>query len=207
MTTYTFSLIAASLVFFIANAVAMAQPGTTAMPAIPDNLRVPEGNTFYQKASAAGTQNYVCMPGANGPAWKFLGPQATLFVTFPWFQGEVRQQVGTHFLSMNPTEGGTPRPTWQHSLDTSSVWGKAIATSADPAFVAQGAIPWLLLEAAGTQRGPSGGSQFVVTTFIQRLNTSGGVAPASGCDAATYGALALVPYTADYYFYMADTRR
>jgi hypothetical protein len=41
-------------------------------------------------------------------------------------------------------------------------------------------------------------------TSIQRLNTSGGVAPASGCDADHLGAVANVPYTADYFFYKAN---
>lgn len=176
------------------------------MPPIPQDLRAPAGNIPYLKGSATGTQNYVCLPGPTGPAWRFPGPQATLFITFPWFSGEVRQQITTHYLSANPAEAGTPRATWQHSLDTSTVWGKAIATSSDPEFVAQGAIPWLLLEVVGRQRGPTGGSALAATTYIQRLNTSGGLVPASGCEASAYGALALVPYTTDYFFYKADTR-
>jgi hypothetical protein len=36
---------------------------------------------------------------------------------------------------------------------------------------------------------------------IQRVNTTGGLAPTSGCGATTVGAVADVPYTADYYFY------
>ena len=40
--------------------------------------------------------------------------------------------------------------------------------------------------------------------FIQRLNTSGGIMPAAGCMQPTdVGAVALVPYTADYYFFKA----
>jgi Protein of unknown function (DUF3455) len=43
------------------------------------------------------------------------------------------------------------------------------------------------------------------TTFIQRLNTNGGSAPATGCSAsADVGKQALVPYTADYYFFRKD---
>jgi hypothetical protein len=187
-----------------------AQPGMrVSVPQTPDEIRVPAGNTPFLKGLATGTQNYICLPGANGPAWKFVGPQATLFVTFPWFSGEGRQQIATHFLSSNPTEGGTARPTWQHSLDTSAVWGKVQASSSNPDFVAVGAIPWLLLEAAGTQRGPLPlrGSELAQTTFIQRVNTSGGMAPTAGCDAASYGAVALEPYTADYYFYRAEARK
>lgn len=43
------------------------------------------------------------------------------------------------------------------------------------------AIPWLLLEVVGEQDGPTGGHKLTETTFIQRLNTSGGVAPSTGC--------------------------
>jgi Protein of unknown function (DUF3455) len=39
-------------------------------------------------------------------------------------------------------------------------------------------------------------------TFIQRVNTSGGVAPSTGCaESADVGSKAFVPYTADYFFY------
>ena len=66
--------------------------------------------------------------------------------------------------------------------------------SKDPGYVAPGAIDWLLLERAGVQSGPTGGSILAQTTFIQRVNTSGGVAPATGCsDISQVGTLALVP--------------
>ena len=48
-----------------------------------------------------------------------------------------------------------------------------------------------------------GGIRLTVTTYIQRVNTTGGLAPTSGCDASTVGTVAKVPYTADYYFYKA----
>jgi Protein of unknown function (DUF3455) len=41
----------------------------------------------------------------------------------------------------------------------------------------------------------------VATTFIQRVNTVGGKAPASGCP--SLGARTFVPYEADYVFYKA----
>jgi Protein of unknown function (DUF3455) len=56
----------------------------------------------------------------------------------------------------------------------------------------------------GAQDGPTGGDKLSETTFIQRLNTSGGVAPSTGCTQSTdVGQMALVPYTADYFFYKA----
>jgi hypothetical protein len=46
-----------------------------------------------------------------------------------------------------------------------------------------------------------------VTTFIQRLNTSGGVAPSMGCASVMdVGARAFVSYTADYFFYKDGDR-
>lgn len=169
-------------------------------PQVPDDLQVPAGNTLFLGARAAGTQNYVCMPTAKRTlAWRFLGPQATLFVDGA--DGAV-QQIATHFLSVNPIEGTVARPTWQHSIDTSKVWGRVRWPSADPRYVAPGAIPWLLLETAGVEPGPNGGGFLAQTTFIQRVNTSGGLAPTTGCtDDEEIGKLALVPYTTDYFFY------
>ena len=65
------------------------------------------------------------------------------------------------------------------------------------------AIPWLLLSAASTSAGEDGG-RLAGTTFIQRVATTGGLAPApTACNAATAGVLEEVPYTADYYFWKA----
>jgi len=139
--------------------------------------------------------------------WKFLGPQATLFLAVPWIHGEVRQQVATHFLSSNPSEGGMARPTWQSSFDTSAVWGKAVADSTDPQYVAPGAIAWLLVQVVGSQQGMAGSSALAQTTFIQRVNTAGGVAPSTGCDQYAYGKIALVPYSTDYLLFRTKGRR
>ena len=173
---------------------AALSPELRAYPAVPADLEVPAGHTLFLQASAAGTQNYVCLPTASGFAWTFLGPQATLF--------QFNRQVTTHFLSPNPDEAGLPRATWQDSQDTSRVWARAVASSSDPRFVKPGAIPWLLLEVVGADRGPGGGTRLTEATYIQRLRTSGGVAPATGCDdPADMGAKALVPYKTDYLFY------
>lgn len=166
-------------------------------PPAPANIQVPAGNKAFLAAHAFGTQDYVCLPSGSGFAWTFFGPQATLF-------NRHRQQVVTHFLSPNPFESATSRVTWQHSQDTSTVWGKAAESSGDPAFVAPGAIPWLLVQVVGAQDGPTGGNRLTPTTFIQRLNTAGGSVPLTGCSAATdVGKKALVPYSADYLFYKA----
>jgi hypothetical protein len=182
----------------------MAIPGALTAPPVPDNIKAPAGNTLFAKGEALGTQNYICLASGSGFAWTFFSPEATLFVKFKWFGGEVRQQIMTHFLSPNPAEGGTPRATWQSSLDTSAVWARMVpgGSSSDAAFVEAGAIPWLLLQKMGSRRGPTGGDILAGVTYIQRLSTSGGGAPTTGCSqASNVGAMALAPYTADYYFY------
>ena len=64
------------------------------------------------------------------------------------------------------------------------------------------AIAWLLLDGVGSQNGPTGGDKLTGTTFVQRLNTTGGLAPSTGCSSLTdVGNQAFVPYTADYFFY------
>lgn len=108
------------------------------------------------------------------------------------------EQLTTHFFSPNFFEGGIVRATWEDSRDTSAVWGRVIAS----VVVTPDAIPWLLVERAGTQAGPTGGTTLTETTFIQRVNTFGGLAPAKGCDALPdVGRKMFVPYTADYFFY------
>jgi hypothetical protein len=176
---------------------------TITVPPVPTDVQVQTGNTPFLKASAVGTQNYICLPTATGLAWKFQGPQATLFLTFKWLNTEVRQQIVTHFLSPNPAEENLARATWQSSIDTSTVWAKKIGESSDRAYVEEGAIPWFLLQVTGMQRGPSGGSLLSPTTFIQRVNTTGGVMPATGC--AEAGKIAFVPYTAEYIFYRSTS--
>jgi hypothetical protein len=64
-----------------------------------------------------------------------------------------------------------------------------------------GSIQCLLLQSVGNAKGPTGGNLLAKTTFIQRLNTSGGAVPTTAC---AVGQTQLVPYKADYFFYKAD---
>ncbi|HEU5473508.1 MAG TPA: DUF3455 domain-containing protein [Actinophytocola sp.] len=106
-------------------------------------------------------------------AWVFLQPDAILE-----FRG--RAQV-LH----------TRGPVWTSVRDGSSVPAAAVANAP-----VAGAIPQLLLQANG-HRGPG---LLAEVTYIQRLNTTGGLAPAGTC---TDGATASVQYTADYTFWVA----
>jgi Protein of unknown function (DUF3455) len=172
-----------------------AQAAENSTIKVPDNLQVPVGNKQILVARAEGAQDYVCLPKADSFAWTLYGPQATLFAG----KGNA-EPVGTHFLSADAAGAG--HPTWQAN-DLSRALGTLVASSSDNAYVATGSIPWLLLKAAATT-GKGGGARFAHVTFVQRIDTAGGIAPANGCQSVTdIGAKALVPYTAAYVFYEA----
>jgi Protein of unknown function (DUF3455) len=201
-TTRRIGLIACATALAVTFALWRPQPAradNVTPPPVPADIRVPPGNKAFLKGHAVGTQNYVCLPSGAGFAWTLFTPQASLF-------GGDDEQVTTHFFSPNPFENGTSLATWRHSRDTSTVWARPIQhPSSDPRFVARDAIPWLLLQKVKVQDGPTGGDTLTATTFIQRLNTAGGIAPSTGCSQATHvGAKAFVPYTADYFFYSKD---
>jgi hypothetical protein len=177
-----------------------AHAQTVTPPPVPASIQVPAGNEVFLLGRGVGTQNYICQP--SGPLgrvdWTLFTPQATLF-------SDLGEQLTTHFFSPNPVEGGIVRVTWEDSRDTSTVRGRVIASVPDP--TASGAIAWLLVQRTGTQVGPTGGDTLAKATFIQRLNTFGGSAPATGCDLlADVGHKAFVPYTADYFFSKASAR-
>jgi hypothetical protein len=125
--------------------------------------------------SATGVQVYECRAAAGTatPAWTFVAPEAELF-------DERGRPIGRHGAG----------PYWQ-GLDGSRVVGSVRARADAPV---PGAIPWLLLATHST------GSAGVLSpvSFIQRLHTEGGVAPAGGCDAASIGRQTRVGYRADY---------
>jgi hypothetical protein len=183
-------------------------------PVTPVAITPPVGNSAFLVGHAFGTQGYVCLPSGTGASWTVNGarPEATLFANI---FGEATQII-THFLSPNTNPNKfAPNPlafanaTWQSSFDSSRVWAQtqhAISPAgSDPSCPNTGSIACLLLQVIGAEEGPAGGRSLTKTTFIQRLNTNGGSAPATGCSVSgDVGKQTLVPYTADYYFFRAD---
>jgi hypothetical protein len=156
-----------------------APSATLARPTVPDAIAVPAGAVVTAHFHARGSQVYACGAGPAGGAafaWTLKRPDATL-------SGDDGRPVGTH----------TAGPTWT-STDGSAVVGKKLAQADAPQATD---VPWLLLVAAST----TGAGVFADVTFVQRIATSGGKAPADGCGADNVGAELPVPYTADYYFY------
>jgi hypothetical protein len=138
------------------------------------DLQVPAGNEVSFHALGVGVQIYRW----DGMSWIFVAPHAVLFAGAQ--DGGV---VGIHF-------GG---PTWESNSGSKVVGAVIDHCTPDP-----DAIPWLLLGAASTE----GPGIFQDVTYIQRLNTVGGTAPTDPGHCA--GQMALVPYTADYFFYRAN---
>jgi hypothetical protein len=187
---------------------------STVATAVPANLQPPAGNVAYRRYHAVGTQNYICL--LRSPAdpfsyrWTFQGPQATLFSVF---LPTVHVPAGQHFLSpiTPPDSGGLP--TWQDNLG-GTVWGSKVAASVDPAFVSPTAIPWLLLKSVFFKFGTPAPGIVSAASYIQRINTVGGLAPGqltntqdpqpetTSCATATdVGKISFEPYEADYVFF------
>jgi Protein of unknown function (DUF3455) len=166
---------------------------------MPDILQVPAGNRLFLVRHAVGTQDYVCLTSGGDFKFVLVTPRATLF-------SAEDQQVATHYFSPNPFDSGKVAATWQDSRATATVWGQVMQSSSDPDFVAPDAIGWLLIRAVGALQGSGDSDGLPETTYIQRLNTSGGVAPSTGCgSSADVGKQAFVRYTADYLFYERDS--
>jgi Protein of unknown function (DUF3455) len=140
-----------------------------------DSIRVPEGNKLSHRVYALGVQVYRW----NGTAWAFVAPEATLFANAN-YNGE----VGTHYVG----------PTWESNSGSKVVAARVPGTGCTPDSTA---IPWLLLQKVSTE----GPGIFHRVTYIQRVNTTGGIAPTA--PGSVVGEESEVPYTAEYYFYRA----
>jgi hypothetical protein len=143
---------------------------------VPPQIRAPANEQLLLQVHAKGDQVYACMSVPAQFAWTLKAPDAQLF-------DKDGKPFGKHFAG----------PSWEAS-DGSRVTGKAVANAPSPDA---DSIPWLLVNVISHD----GSGVLSRATSIQRLNTKGGKAPASGCDAAHAGQEVRVPYSADYLFY------
>jgi len=157
---------------FLVFALAFAAPAQQAPP----QLQPPAGEQLFLTVHAKGDQVYSCKPDGSQFAWLLKAPDADLFDA----DGNL---FGKHFAG----------PSWMAS-DTSRVNGKAVASAPSPD---PDSIPWLLIHVVSHE----GNGVLARATSIQRLNTKGGRAPASGCDSAHENQESRSPYTADYLFF------
>ena len=149
---------------------------TVATRQVPKQIQPSTKEQFYLKVHAKGDQVYSCKSEGTQFTWALKAPDAQLF-------DKDGKLFGKHFAG----------PTWEAN-DGSRVTGKAVANAPSPDA---DSIPWLLVSVISHE----GSGVLTRVTTIQRLNTKGGKAPASGCDSLHTGQEVRVPYSADYVFY------
>lgn len=157
---------------------ALAAPQTVPGDPLDPRTYDPASRAFLT-LHATGVQRYACQ--ANG-SWLFSDPVADLYAP-----GSTGRPTGSHYLNF-----ATGRPVWEFK-DGSTVEAARKATASGGA----GNITALLLQAVVTTAGDDG-DRFAKTTWVQRLNPSGGVAPDGAC---TPGDTIAVPYGTDYVFW------
>jgi hypothetical protein len=147
--------------------------------AIAKLLEPPAGQVLSFSERGEGVQIYQCVARKDEPvsfSWTLKAPEAVL-------RNDIDKPSGKHYAG----------PTWEAS-DGSKVVGELVAKVEAPS---SDSIPWLLLRAKST----AGHGVFSPITYIQRLRTHGGNAPATGCQQSQAGKEVSVPYSALYRFY------
>jgi hypothetical protein len=143
---------------------------------VPEALQAPANEQLVVRVHAKGDQIYSCKADGPQPSWTLKAPEAQLF-------DRDGKAFGKHFAG----------PSWEAS-DSSRVVGKAAANVPSPDA---SSIPWLLVKVVSHE----GEGVLAKVASIQRINTKGGKAPPTGCDAAHAGQEVRVPYSADYLFF------
>ena len=161
----------------------MSSPAAPAFnqSSLPTAVQVPAGQRIAMETVGAGDITYECRAKKDMPSafeWVFVGPDAKLMDR----SGKV---VGRYY---------GPPATWE-----SNDGSKVTATQLAVAPASAGTIPLQLVKANPAMG--MGAMQGV--TYIQRVATQGGVAPAAACTAANAGQKQVVKYQADYIIWKA----
>ena len=150
--------------------------------ALPSAVQVPAGNSVFLETVGVGQITYECRAKA-GSAGEFegffVGPDARL-------TDRDGKAIGRYF---------GPPATWE-GLDGV----KVTATQVAVAPATPGSIALQLVKANPA----SGIGRVSGTTYIQRVATKGGVAPAMACGASNAGTRNVVQYQAVYIFWKAS---
>lgn len=147
---------------------------------LPAAVQVPAGHKVAMETVGVGQITYECRAKKDmaGHEWVFVGPDAKLM-------SRSGQTVGRYY---------GPPATWE-SMDGSKLTGTQVAVA--PA--AAGSIALQLVKANPAMG--MGAMQGV--TYIQRVATQGGIAPAMMCDGSKLGVKQIVNYQADYILWKA----
>jgi hypothetical protein len=144
------------------------------------NMRPSADEVPAFRLQASGVQIYECRALLTNPdrfAWQAVAPDVTL--ADPGTGGDVAVLRSVDL--------------WNSLTDRSSV--SAVLRATQSAGTRN--LPWTYMRAIPT----AADGMFAGVTSIQRVNTNGGAAPATGCAADTAGSESRVPFSAEYYFY------
>jgi hypothetical protein len=166
---------ASGLVAFLLAAGFLFSPEINAQQ-VPKELQPPANEQFLLQVHAQGDQIYICKADGAQFTWTLKAPEAQL-------TDMNGNPFGKHFAG----------PSWEAN-DGSRVTGKAVANAPSPD---PDSIPWLLVTVVSR----NGEGKLAHVTSIQRINTKGGKAGASGCDAGHTGQEQRAAYSADYVFF------
>ena len=168
-----YGVLACAIALTLSNMSLAQSPRSVELPEQCSQLSVPEGNSLAYHVYAIGVQEYSW----NGTSWVAGGTIADLYSDAS-YQGK----VGTH-------HGG---PTW-----ISNSGGLVIGEQDYECSPDSNSLTWQRLHADEVD----GVGMFSDTTFVQRLNTSGGKSP--GCPGTYDGEPINVSYAAEFFFYRA----
>lgn len=149
---------------------------------LPALIQVAAGNTLVLETNASGTIEYQCSKEKDPLTtykWIITGPTATL-------TNKEGEKIGDYT---------GPPARWAHE-DGSFVTGSQVAVSPNGSKN----IPMQLVKA------DVAGGQGVLTTvsYVQRVNTKGGIAPSGKCSESNEGEKVEVNYKADYKFWKTN---
>lgn len=147
-----------------------------------ESIRVPAGNEVVLETTAVGVLNYECKadtPSVGMMNWVLTSPKADLL-----------DRTGKTVIAYSG-----PPATWAHT-DGSSVVGTQLAVA--PVVGAGNLALQLSKGAPGI-----GAGTLQNITYIQRINTKGGLNFTRPCTTADLGTKMTLPYQADYIFWKA----
>jgi len=165
-----------------AGTMAYAASSSFSQDSLPSAIKVPEGNKVAWETVGTGEITYECREKVNAAGqteWVFAGPKAQL-------KDRTGKQVGSYY---------GPPATWEAMYGS-----KVTATQLAVAPAGDGNLPYQLVKANPAM----GDGSMTGVTYIQRVALKGGVAPKTGCTAASKGEKMKVAYQADYIFWKAQ---
>ena len=143
---------------------------------IPDEILPPSENIAFLTLHAKGDQIYQCSLSAGVFMWQLKAPDARLY-------DDVGHIVGSHYTG----------PIWDYK-EGARVVGKVVEKVN---LAPETAISWLLVQIVSHK----GAGLLADVSFINRINTTGGLSPLTGCNSNHLGLEKRSAYTADYIFY------